>query len=47
MKKNKAENDLITNFYEQVDAKELPEIFLMTFPIALIKRAFRPFKFRG
>lgn len=36
MKKNSANNDLITNFYEKVDAKELPEIFLMTFPIAII-----------
>jgi DNA-binding MarR family transcriptional regulator len=38
MKKNRADNDLITNFYEKVDAKKLPEIFLMTFPIALIHK---------
>ncbi|MDD3443043.1 MAG: MarR family winged helix-turn-helix transcriptional regulator [Sulfurimonas denitrificans] len=38
MKKNRVDNDLITNFYEKVEAKELPEIFLMTFPIALIHK---------
>lgn len=38
MKKNRVNNDLITNFYEKVDTKELPEIFLMTFPIALIHK---------
>ncbi len=38
MKKNRVNSDLITNFYEKVDAKELPEIFLMTFPIALIHK---------
>jgi len=36
MKKNSINSDLITNFYEKVAAKELPDIFLMTFPIALI-----------
>lgn len=38
MKKNRVNSDLITNFYNKVDAKELPEIFLMTFPIALIHK---------
>jgi len=38
MKKETAENGLITTFYEKVDAKKLPEIFLMTFPIALIHK---------
>lgn len=36
--KKSTDNDLITNFYEKVDAKELPEVFLMTFPIALIHK---------
>jgi len=38
MKKNMSNNDLITNFYEKIDAEELPEVFLMTFPIALIHK---------
>lgn len=38
MKKNRVNSDLITNFYDKVEAKELPEIFLMTFPIALIHK---------
>lgn len=38
MKKNRVNSNLISNFYEKVDAKELPEIFLMTFPIALIHK---------
>lgn len=38
MKKNRVNSNLITNFYDKVDAKELPDIFLMTFPIALIHK---------
>lgn len=38
MKKNRINSDLITNFYEKVEMKELPEVFLMTFPIALIQK---------
>ncbi len=38
MKKNRVNSNLISNFYDKVDAKELPEIFLMTFPIALIHK---------
>jgi DNA-binding MarR family transcriptional regulator len=38
MKKNRVNSNLISNFYDKVDAKELPEIFLMTFPIALIQK---------
>ena len=32
-------NNLITNFYEKVASKELPEIFLMTLPITLIQKS--------
>ncbi|PNV82358.1 MAG: MarR family transcriptional regulator [Sulfurimonas sp.] len=38
MKKSKINNNLITNFYEKVESKELSEVFMMTFPIALIHR---------
>jgi DNA-binding MarR family transcriptional regulator len=38
MKKNRVHSDLITNFYDKVDKKELPEVFLMTFPIAVIHK---------
>lgn len=38
MKKNRVNSDLITNFYDKVDVGELPEVFLMTFPIALIQK---------
>jgi DNA-binding MarR family transcriptional regulator len=38
MKKNRVHTDLITNFYGKVDSKELPEVFLMTFPIAVIQK---------
>lgn len=38
MKKNRVNSDLIKNFYEKVESKELPEIFMMTFPIALIQK---------
>lgn len=38
MKKNIADYDLITNFYEKIALKELPEVFLLTFPIALIHK---------
>jgi DNA-binding MarR family transcriptional regulator len=38
MKKNRVHSDLITNFYDKVDNGELPEVFLMTFPIAVIHK---------
>lgn len=38
MKKNRVHTDLITNFYEKVSDKELPEVFLMTFPMAVIHK---------
>lgn len=38
MKKNRVHTSLITNFYDKVDSKELSEVFLMTFPIALIHK---------
>lgn len=38
MKKNIADYNLITNFYEKIALKELPEVFLLTFPIALIHK---------
>lgn len=38
MKKNRVHTSLITNFYNKVDSKELPEVFLMTFPIAVIQK---------
>ncbi len=38
MKKNRVHTDLITNFYDKVTNKELPEVFLMTFPIAVIQK---------
>nr|WP_321268627.1 MarR family transcriptional regulator [uncultured Sulfurimonas sp.] len=38
MKKNIADYDLINNFYEKIALKELPEIFSLTFPIALIHK---------
>lgn len=38
MKKNRVNKDLITNFYKKVQTNELPEVFLMTFPIALIQK---------
>jgi DNA-binding MarR family transcriptional regulator len=38
MKKNRVHTDLITNFYDKVAAKKFPEVFLMTFPIALIQK---------
>lgn len=39
MENNKIDNNLITNFYEKVASKELPEIFLMTLPITLIQKS--------
>ncbi|MBW6487847.1 MarR family transcriptional regulator [Sulfurimonas sp.] len=38
MKKNRVHTDLITNFYDKVSERELSEVFLMTFPIALIQK---------
>lgn len=38
MKKNRVHTDLITNFYDKVADGELPEVFLMTFPIAVIQK---------
>ncbi|MBE0515020.1 MarR family transcriptional regulator [Sulfurimonas sp.] len=38
MKKNRVHTDLITNFYDKVGKGELPEVFLMTFPIAVIQK---------
>lgn len=38
MKKNRVDNNLIANFYDKVQSKELPEVFTMTFPIALIQK---------
>lgn len=38
MKKNRVESNLIANFYEKVQDGELPEVFTMTFPIALIQK---------
>ncbi len=38
MKKNRVNSNLIKNFYEKVESKELPEVFMMTFPIALIQK---------
>lgn len=38
MKKNRVNSDLITNFYDKVSSDELPEVFMMTFPIALIQK---------
>jgi DNA-binding MarR family transcriptional regulator len=38
MKKNIADTNLITNFYEKIALKELPEIFSLTFPIAIIHK---------
>ncbi len=38
MKKNRVNSSLITNFYEKVESKELSEVFMMTFPIALIHK---------
>ncbi|MFA5454611.1 MAG: MarR family transcriptional regulator [Sulfurimonas sp.] len=38
MKKNRVNSNLITNFYEKVESKELSEVFMMTFPIALIHK---------
>ena len=38
MKKNRVDNSLVTNFYDKVASKELPEVFTMTFPIALIQK---------
>ncbi|MCW8895955.1 MAG: MarR family transcriptional regulator [Sulfurimonas sp.] len=38
MKKNRVHTDLITNFYDKVSNGEFPEVFLMTFPIALIQK---------
>ncbi|MGE4396915.1 MAG: MarR family winged helix-turn-helix transcriptional regulator [Sulfurimonas sp.] len=38
MKKNRVHTDLITNFYDKVGGGELPEVFLLTFPIALIQK---------
>lgn len=38
MKKNRVHTDLITNFYDKVSSGELPEVFLMTFPIAVIHK---------
>lgn len=39
MQNNKIDKNLITNFYEKVASKELPEIFLMTLPITLIQKS--------
>lgn len=38
MKKNRVNSNLITNFYEKVESKELSEVFMITFPIALIHK---------
>lgn len=38
MKQNRVENNLIANFYEKVQDGELPQVFTMTFPIALIQK---------
>ncbi|MDT8339741.1 MAG: helix-turn-helix domain-containing protein, partial [Sulfurimonas sp.] len=38
MKKNRVHTDLITNFYDKVSEGELSEVFLMTFPIAVIQK---------
>ncbi len=38
MKKNRVDNNLITNFYGKIEDGELPEVFTMTFPIALIQK---------
>ena len=38
MKKNRVDNNLITNFYDKVESKDLPEVFTMTFPIAVIQK---------
>lgn len=38
MKKNRVDNNLITNFYDKVACGDLPEVFTMTFPIALIQK---------
>lgn len=38
MKKNRVNNDLITNFYDKVATGELSKVFLMTFPIAVIHK---------
>ena len=38
MKQNRVENNLIANFYEKVQGGELPQVFTMTFPIALIQK---------
>lgn len=38
MKKNRVNNNLISNFYKKVDTGEFAEVFLMTFPIALIQK---------
>ncbi|MDQ1264033.1 MAG: hypothetical protein QG559_1034 [Campylobacterota bacterium] len=38
MKKNRVNNILVTNFYDKVASGELPEVFMMTFPIALIQK---------
>ncbi|MDD2652777.1 MAG: MarR family transcriptional regulator [Sulfurimonas sp.] len=38
MKTNRVHTDLITNFYDKVASKELPDVFLMTFPIAVIQK---------
>lgn len=39
MQNNKNDKKLITNFYEKVASKELPDIFLMSFPITLIQKS--------
>ncbi|MCK9453938.1 MarR family transcriptional regulator [Sulfurimonas sp.] len=36
--KNRVHADFITNFYDKVSDGELPEVFLMTFPIAVIHK---------
>ncbi len=38
MKKNRVDNNLIANFYGKIEDGELPEVFTMTFPIALIQK---------
>ena len=38
MKKNRVDNNLIANFYGKIEDGGLPEVFTMTFPIALIQK---------
>lgn len=38
MKKSRVDNNFIANFYGKIEDGELPEVFTMTFPIALIQK---------